>query len=386
MIDEKVASLQPLDYKLNKITAKLEEMETRVDEIHRKVKAGSATSPGPSSGAHATAGVLTSVEAPLFSEYTGRGVLSALKDIELKVNKLADSYKPNGGNGAASSNRELQQQTLDVVNDVAGKVDIILDKVLVKRPEGPADQDVSYDDNDQDYSNGNASASGDGHQTERSLMKLWRRMLQPVRRANRKFDSLDRVLGQLERAANASLAVQRRDDGQLLDDVASLLESCGRNEVETRSLSQKVDLLAASVRDGQETIDQRMAAAVRAGQDSADQRCSAAVRASQEAADQRCLASLRVGLEAVDTRCTAAIRAGQDAAEQRTSSEVEQAQARLQQTQSALVNQIGELVKEQVGEMVKDQVAAGVERIKQSCLVQRKKTPAAQGPNGTSLA
>ena len=206
-------------------------------------------------------------------------------------------------------------------------------------------------------------------------MKQWRRMLQPVRRANRKFDSLERVLSQLERAANASVA-QRRDDAQLLDDVSSLLECCSRNEVELRSLSLKVELLATSVRDGQEAIDQRMAAAVRAGQESADQRCSAAVRASQEAADQRCLASLRAGLEAVDTRCTAAIRAGQEAAEQRTSSEADQTQARIQQTQTALVNQIGEVVKEQV--------ALGVERIKQSCLVERKSSLLPL--NGTFLA
>lgn len=379
MIDEKVANLQPLDYKLNKIMTKMDEMETRVDEIHRKVMAGSSAAPSAS-----VQPAQTSVEAPLFSEYTGRGVLSALRDIEVKVNQLAE--RPGAG-----SSRELEQQTLEIVNDVAGKVDIILDKVLVRRAggkeEGPP-EDVSYDDNDPDYlnastttttTNGEGSA---GHQTERSLVKLWRRMLQPVRRANRKFDSLDRVLNQLERAANASV-VQRRDDTQLLDDMSSLLECCSRNEVEVRSLSQKVELLATSVRDGQETFDQRMAAAVRAGQDSAEQRCSAAVRASQEAADQRCLASLRAGIEAVDTRCTAAVRAGQEAAEQRAAtSVVDEAQAKLQQT--ALVNQIGDVIRDQV-ETVKESVSAGVEKLRQSCLVQRKKSTA-QGSNATSLA
>ncbi len=254
LLDEKVVSLLPLDYKLTKVMEKLEETDAKVTEIQRKLNSSgppSPTPPAPPVG-----------EAPLFSEFTSRGVLSALKDIEIKVNKIADKtlHSPSvpvtstthlGSVATGNKNKEdIQQKTLEVVNDVAGKVDFILDKMVVKRHSGKQqssnDESVEeggstmYDD-DSDYSPENAGAI---QQAEKSFAKLWRRMLQPVRRANKKFDSLDKLLAQLDRVTNASL-LRRDADKPLRDDVASLLECCRTNDVGIRGLAKSVESLAA---------------------------------------------------------------------------------------------------------------------------------------------
>ena len=200
---------------------------------------------------------------PLFSEFTSRGVLSALKDIETKVNKIADrsstasaGQTSSGSSGGSGKKDDIQQKTLDVVNDVAGKVDFILDKMVVKRHSGGGKQAVieevpgggdesSVYDDDSDYPN---PSEGGGQAAERSFAKLWKRMLQPVRRANRKFESLDKVLAQLERAVNSSASgiQQRRIEDKLLrDDVSSLLQCCRGNDAGLRGLVKAVESLAA---------------------------------------------------------------------------------------------------------------------------------------------
>lgn len=257
---------------------KLEETDTRVVEMQKKINScslvgggGGGSAPGLSSTVSGTTGS----ETPLFSEYTSRGVLSALKDIEMKVNRIAASSagasgaagSNSGGSGSASNGRgvnkaeDLQQKTLDVVNDVAGKVDFILDKMVVKRHSGggggsrhmaddasssiaAVDDSSAYEDDD-DYS----SSSGG----ERNFVKLWRRMLQPVRRANRKFESLDKVLAQLERAANVSLQQHRRDEGHCKsarDDVSSVLDCCRNGDTVQRALIKAVETLNTNIRTG----------------------------------------------------------------------------------------------------------------------------------------
>lgn len=236
--------------------AKLEETDAKVSEIQRKLN-------GNCSGQ--TSLTPPANEAPLFSEFTSRGVLSALKDIEVKVNKIADktlnapkavvSHSTPTGSSVSKGREDLQQKTLDVVNDVAGKVDFILDKMVVKRhsnggggkqvADEPVEEGgVMYDD-DTDY-----SPNGDGggtSQAERTFVKLWRRMLQPVRRANRKFESLDRVLAQLDRVANVTMLSQQRrldDIKPIRDDLASLLDCCRGNDVGLRALTKAIESLA----------------------------------------------------------------------------------------------------------------------------------------------
>ena len=333
LLDEKVAVLLPLDDKLTKMMAKLEETDAKVAEIQRKMNScggGSGTGGGQSPAA-------TIGEAPLFSEFTSRGVLSALKDIEIKVNKIAsDRLAANAGSASQGSamlanrkeERELQQRTLDVVNDVAGKVDFILDKMVVKKQNsGKQSDDGSedvYDDGDSDYHSGSAGGGsngrGDGgegggsamNQAERSFVKVWRRMLQPVRRANKRFETLDKVLAQLDRAANGT-AMARRDDRQLRDDVASILECCRGNDANLRGLVRAVEALGDTVRAGQTD-------------------------------ENRCAAEADL-------------------------------QARLQHSSRDIVRQIGELVKEQVN--------SGAERVRQSCVGQRKKSTASHVNGGT---
>ena len=274
LLDEKVGSLLPLDYKLTKLMTKLEETDARVAEMQKKINSCSVSVGGstPVSGFSSIVSGTAGSETPLFSEYTSRGVLSALKDIEMKVNKIAagsagaSGVAGSGSSGSASNGRgvnkaeDLQQKTLDVVNDVAGKVDFILDKMVVKRHSGgggsrhmaddasssiaAVDDSSAYEDDD-DYS----SSSGG----ERNFVKLWRRMLQPVRRANRKFESLDKVLAQLERAANVSLQQHRRDEGHCKsarDDVSSVLDCCRNGDTVQRALIKTVETLNTNIRTG----------------------------------------------------------------------------------------------------------------------------------------
>ena len=311
ILDEKMAVLLPLDDRLSKVMAKLEETDAKVSEIQRKIGSGLQAS--------------LPVEAPLFSEFTSRGVLSALKDIEIKVNKMASPAVASAGPGSnRKEEREMQQKTLDVVNDVAGKVDFILDKMqVVKRQSGGKQREQSvdeapedvYDDGDSsDYPSAGPSSAGDGGaQAERSFVKLWRRMLQPVRRANKRFETLDKVLTQLDKMANSS-SVARRDDRELRDDVAALLECCRGNDAGVRGLARSVEALGETIRAGQTD-------------------------------ENRCAAESDL-------------------------------QARLQHTKGELVRQLGDLFKEQI--------SAGVERIRHTCVGQRKKSLAVHGSNGSN--
>ena len=308
------AVLLPLDDRMSKVMAKLEETDAKVSEIQRKIGSGLQAS--------------LPVEAPLFSEFTSRGVLSALKDIEIKVTKMASPAVASAGPGGnRKEEREMQQKTLDVVNDVAGKVDFILDKMqVVKRQSGGKQREQSvdeapedvYDDGDSsDYPSAGPSSAGDGGaQAERSFVKLWRRMLQPVRRANKRFETLDKVLTQLDKMANSS-SVARRDDRELRDDVAALLECCRGNDAGVRGLARSVEALGETIRAGQTD-------------------------------ENRCAAESDL-------------------------------QARLQHTKGELVRQLGDLFKEQI--------SAGVERIRHTCVGQRKKSLAVHGSssNGTSV-
>ena len=257
LLDEKVASLLPLEDKIQKMMAKLEETDSKVTEIQRKLNSASSSSSVASAASPASS---VASEAPLFNEFTSRGVLSALKDIEIKVNKLvekstlADAPRP----AEPATCHVAQQKTNDIVNDIAAKVDFILDKMVAKK-HGKQTEDVTiteesmYDDND-DYSTVSiTSANGDhvANQAERAFVKLWRRMLQPVRRANRKFESLDKMLIHLEKLANSSVQQHVMNRGRVADDkqivgtiqhdVASLLQCCRANDAGVVALSKTFD-------------------------------------------------------------------------------------------------------------------------------------------------
>ncbi|XP_046649622.1 uncharacterized protein LOC124340891 isoform X2 [Daphnia pulicaria] len=348
IIDEKMATLLPLDDRLTKLMTKLQETDAKVAEIQQKLNSNKGGGTNGNNGAAGTA-MASNAEAPLFSEYTSRGVLSALKDIEIKVNKIANggdtsNGSPNGHhhqqtdktNGRSSRDNELllelQQKTFDVVNDVAGKVDFILDRTPVvvvsnKRQNGGGggggkqaaqglDSDNSedvYDDGDSDYSTTNGGENGNGNgnggmnaAAERSFVKTWRRMLQPVRRANQKFGSLDKMLVQLEKMVNASSVLVRRDAEvrEITDDLAALLECCRGNDVGWRGLTKSLEALGEAIKAGQ-------------------------------TAENQCVNEADL-------------------------------QTRLQHTQTELVRQMGDAFKEQM--------TAGVDRIRQTCIGQRKKS------------
>ena len=84
-------------------------------------------------------------ETPLFSEYTSRGVLSALKEIEVKVNGLAGDVRAESGCNAVE--RDARSRTLALLNDIAAKVDVILDHVIHR--DGGAND--AADDEDDEY-------------------------------------------------------------------------------------------------------------------------------------------------------------------------------------------------------------------------------------------
>jgi hypothetical protein len=257
-LDEKVAALMPLEYKLEKLMERLEETDSKVSDIQRKINLAppppTATSAPPPAGS----------EAPLFSEFTSRGVLSALKDIEIKVNKLVETCSsqksisvPAVSKQPDSCVNELGKKTYELVNDVAGKVDFIVDKFVVKRPNKPdeAVEDNVYDDTNDDYSTGNLSANNNAgelsgaNQAERAFVKLWRRMLQPVRRANRRFENLDKVLLNLDKLINASLQVNSRDARghqvtAMQEDVTSVLQCCRANDVGVRAVARSIEVLS----------------------------------------------------------------------------------------------------------------------------------------------
>ena len=134
MLDDKVATLLPLDYKISKMMSKLEDTDARISEMQRTLngKASLAAPPSPTP------------ETPLFSEYTSRGVLSALKEIEVKVHGLAGDVRSESGCNIAE--RDARTRTMALLNDIAAKVDVILDHVV--HAGGATD---AAEDEDDDY-------------------------------------------------------------------------------------------------------------------------------------------------------------------------------------------------------------------------------------------
>ena len=263
LLDEKVGALLPLEYKLDKLAERLEETDSKVSEIQRKLSvAGSAAAAAASAGSSSSSS--SGSETPLFSEFTSRGVLSALKDIEVKVNKLAEKPNTSASTGAKNDGCDYGKRTYDIVNDVAAKVDFIVDKIVIKRVAGnsgssiissssssssssskqweDAIEDGDYSDGQDDFIDDLATSSGSDSTMsagERDFVRLWRRMWQPVRRVNRKFDSLDKLVSSMDRLANCSVVNRVLDE-----DVASLLECCRANDVGVRAVARSVELLS----------------------------------------------------------------------------------------------------------------------------------------------
>ena len=115
--------------------AKLEDTDAKIAEMHRTLSGKTALAAPPT----------PTPETPLFSEYTSRGVLSALKEIEVKVNGLAGDVRAESGCNAVE--RDARNKTMALLNDIAAKVDVILDHVI-HRAGGAND---AADDEDDDY-------------------------------------------------------------------------------------------------------------------------------------------------------------------------------------------------------------------------------------------
>lgn len=123
-----MATLLPLEDKVDKLLERLEETDAKVGDIQRKVDAlppppspssassASSSEPEPPPPPTATGGgvVVVGSEAPLFSEFTGRGVLSTLKEIEIKVNRLAeqDGHAPTPNHSRKVGRRSVNSASL----------------------------------------------------------------------------------------------------------------------------------------------------------------------------------------------------------------------------------------------------------------------------------
>ncbi|CAB3359469.1 Hypothetical predicted protein [Cloeon dipterum] len=143
---------------LQRVSSRLDEMDTRLAAIAKSVEENTASS---------------EPAAPLLGEFATRGVLSTLKGIEKKVDKLV---------AQAKAEEKLQEKNLAhkcqapssvleaLLQDVASKVDVIFDRL----PE-----------------EGEAEIRGGD-------LRVWRRMASPLRRTWRALESVERAVRSAE--------------------------------------------------------------------------------------------------------------------------------------------------------------------------------------------
>ncbi|XP_065335436.1 angiopoietin-related protein 7-like isoform X2 [Cloeon dipterum] len=142
---------------LQRVSSRLDEMDTRLAAIAKSVEENTASS---------------EPAAPLLGEFATRGVLSTLKGIEKKVDKLVAQAKAEEKLLEKNSAHKCQAPSVleALLQDVASKVDVIFDRL----PE-----------------EGEAEIRGGD-------LRVWRRMASPLRRTWRALESVERAVRSAE--------------------------------------------------------------------------------------------------------------------------------------------------------------------------------------------
>ncbi|XP_065565465.1 angiopoietin-related protein 3-like [Artemia franciscana] len=231
-MSDKVSQLPGTEVTLNKILNRLDEVDRKFIDIQRRLNSTNR-----------------SEVPPLLPEFASRGVLSTLKEIEVKVTRVVDSNKQCGH----VSDGNMMREILTVVNDMAGKVDFLVDKVPVKR--NARDEYMDVDSLDEDYPEQGSYDEDLKKNPEKEFIKVWRKMVHPFRKANKKFETMDRLLIEMEKFVNASNIVTRDSPllSEIQNDVIQINQCCKNNDFYLKNgiktLETALDSVGASVNE-----------------------------------------------------------------------------------------------------------------------------------------
>ncbi|XP_049853792.1 uncharacterized protein LOC126335000 isoform X2 [Schistocerca gregaria] len=228
-LDVRLSQLQGLEAAVERVSGRVDSADRRLMALTRAVERRTH---------HGAAG-------PLLGEFASRGVLSTLRLIERKVDRLQNGVLTGGGGGGGGRRRGgggrdevleagagaeergryvIRCQTPavleELLRDVASKVDVIFDKVTA----GSDLPDLGGDDDDQEPNNELRHL-----QEHKVVDRLWRRLTAPLKRTARALEAVEATVG------NATA-------GQA-DALVSLEQCCA----ETRRVASQADQLVRQV-------------------------------------------------------------------------------------------------------------------------------------------
>ncbi|KRT80825.1 hypothetical protein AMK59_6155 [Oryctes borbonicus] len=193
-LDSKLSFISNLDYKLDTVLKKLQEIEESLNTIPKKIE---EKRQGES----------------LFGEFATRGILSTLKLIEKKLDKV----HLTGQNLMLKQNKNDEFKTRlvkcnnpanleEILRDISSKVDVIFDKIS-ERDETPEQDNDDYFE-DQQFGSGEVSDEMKSDSDLRLLRRLLKRIGSPCKQSSRMFDG---VMFKLKEIENSTAVLIKRN-------------------------------------------------------------------------------------------------------------------------------------------------------------------------------
>ncbi|XP_012264272.2 uncharacterized protein LOC105690770 isoform X2 [Athalia rosae] len=219
VLDTKVSQLMNLEYKLERITSRLEETSQRIQQLE-------------------------SPRDPLMGEFATRGVLSTLKIVERKVDRVQTGIHSIGTNLKSRKKKNETEEASgklvircntppaveEALQDVQAKVDLVYDK-LVSEPES----NELHDQPD----------TSDLPRTEAKLLnKLWKRLLAPQRKMTKSLETIESLV----RGMNNTNSCHNGDSDDDLDhDIQELLSCCRASSHRVNSFAENAETIMKRV-------------------------------------------------------------------------------------------------------------------------------------------
>ncbi|GJQ73785.1 hypothetical protein Trydic_g18725 [Trypoxylus dichotomus] len=175
-LDTKLSFVSNLDYKLDSVLKKLQEIEESLNTIPKKIEEKRQGE-------------------TLFGEFATRGILSTLKLIEKKLDKV----HLTGQNLMLKQNKNDEFKTRlvkcnnpanleEILRDISSKVDVIFDKISEKDETSESGNDDYFED--QQFGSGDVSDEIKSDSDVRLLRKLLKRIGLPCKQSSKMFDNI----------------------------------------------------------------------------------------------------------------------------------------------------------------------------------------------------
>lgn len=234
-IDNKINAILAMEYKLDTTIKALSNIENTVGNFDALIHMKSSKTPHDN----------------LFNEFTARGVLSSIKTVEKKLDRLLmanqNKYLKSVEHENDKSKLQLKCSSSkfveDILNDISSKVDVIFDSF--------SDSKIFIDDtgDDNDYSNMELT-EGSGHSSKKHpninlLKKVIKKAIQPCKQTNQ---ILEEVLSRNIRSENVLLQIVDKEHMllDLLNKEISLRKILDNTVPSTEDLIENINVILDS--------------------------------------------------------------------------------------------------------------------------------------------